>query len=342
MLYLPPPSRTPNRYSAVDALRTLAIVLVMVAHYIPDNFWGQNGIEGVYIFFVCSGFLIARTTANRESLYSLNVGAFYRRRFARLVPLLLLTIALATLANYVLPLDRYLSATLYVDNPQWLIPFIPFAWVWRHWAQPAFGIKGLFWGLLWTLGCEFHFYLVFPWLMRWAGNQKRASWALLAIIVVGVMSSLWAVTRSAESIEWLHTNPFNAYALIAMGVLLHFALCDEGGHRWAPYCLGVGSLCLMVSIAWLNYALRWQAEIAPWLVGVSTIALLYGLLARKVRFPKWLCLPGTLCYGLYLWHPFAQYLLWSRFGLIGYLLGSFAIACTSYGVFEKQLQNRLR
>ncbi len=53
-----------------------------------------NGQFGVQIFFAVSGFLIMSTAMRRwGSLAQVNVGDFYKLRFARIAPLLLLLLA---------------------------------------------------------------------------------------------------------------------------------------------------------------------------------------------------------------------------------------------------------
>ena len=53
-----------------------------------------NGYEAVVVFFVISGFLITGNALRRwRALHDIELGAFYWRRFSRIVPCLLLLIA---------------------------------------------------------------------------------------------------------------------------------------------------------------------------------------------------------------------------------------------------------
>jgi len=97
-----------SRLDGVDLLRGLAILLVLLNHvnmrlvlaHIPYGaalppfllsmlVW--NGQTGVQIFFAISGFLITATSIKRwRDLSGLRPLDFYRIRFARIAPLLLL------------------------------------------------------------------------------------------------------------------------------------------------------------------------------------------------------------------------------------------------------------
>ncbi|HVC89942.1 MAG TPA: acyltransferase family protein [Acidobacteriaceae bacterium] len=104
-------ARSWARLDAVDLLRGLAIFFVLMNHVnmrllgahveytqgVPRQLvyslvW--NGQFGVQIFFAVSGFLIMSTAMRRwGSLAQVNVGDFYKLRFARIAPLLLLLLA---------------------------------------------------------------------------------------------------------------------------------------------------------------------------------------------------------------------------------------------------------
>ena len=115
----------------IDGLRAVAVLLV-IFHHLGD--WGvtQGGFIGVDVFFVISGFLIAKqvythlesgpTTAMRFLAW------FYERRARRILPAMMFVSALTFLAAYVLFLpDRF---------TQFASPIVPVSCSWSPiWAS---------------------------------------------------------------------------------------------------------------------------------------------------------------------------------------------------------------
>ena len=68
----------------VDGLRSVAVLPVILFHAGFDIFSG--GFVGVDVFFVISGYLIARILQARMQDGTFAFVAFYRRRAARILP----------------------------------------------------------------------------------------------------------------------------------------------------------------------------------------------------------------------------------------------------------------
>ena len=96
-----------NHLPQIDGLRTIAVVLVMLAHwtsYIPG--FGEVmvplAIMSVNMFFVLSGFLISLILIKAREKASSNafiMKQFYIRRFLRIFPLYYIVIAGGLLLN---------------------------------------------------------------------------------------------------------------------------------------------------------------------------------------------------------------------------------------------------
>lgn len=93
------PDRQYRRLShepALDGIRGIAVLLVLVWHYIGDILlkpvpWIQSGHLGVDLFFVLSGFLITALMLNEHNRAgNISFSGFYRRRVFRLLPALVI------------------------------------------------------------------------------------------------------------------------------------------------------------------------------------------------------------------------------------------------------------
>src|SRR5690242_1776687 len=77
----------PSRMPALDGLRGLAVAGVIGVHV----YWLPGGWAGVDVFFTLSGFLITYLLLHeRQATGRIALGAFFRRRAARLLPALVL------------------------------------------------------------------------------------------------------------------------------------------------------------------------------------------------------------------------------------------------------------
>src|SRR5437868_5542125 len=66
---------------AVDGLRAIAVLAVMVYHARPE--WLPGGYAGVDVFFVISGFLITRIIVGELAAGRFRLGRFLERRARR-------------------------------------------------------------------------------------------------------------------------------------------------------------------------------------------------------------------------------------------------------------------
>ena len=113
-----------NRYvPEIDALRAVAVILVLFFHAYPMNVPG--GFIGVDIFFVISGYVISRTYLFKLLRRESTLPAFYMARFRRLTPALFASVGLTTIvALFVLfPDDLLRFATSLLAQPFYLQMF---------------------------------------------------------------------------------------------------------------------------------------------------------------------------------------------------------------------------
>jgi peptidoglycan/LPS O-acetylase OafA/YrhL len=140
----------------LDLLRAIAVTLVIISHWLPGshvlNRYTPNGMLGVVIFFVLSGYLITRIllslrVKSRQGLLLKGkaVRNFYVRRALRIVPLYFAVLGIVTA----------LDVGSFREN---------WAWHWTYLSNIYFyfhpgDISGYH---IWTLSVEEQFYLVWP------------------------------------------------------------------------------------------------------------------------------------------------------------------------------------
>src|SRR3954469_19419128 len=90
-----PPLNSANRFAHIDAMRAVAVGLVVVAHAGLDRV--VPGGSGVTIFFSISGFIITYLVLReRDSAGGFAVGHFYLRRALKLGPPLVVIVFIPT------------------------------------------------------------------------------------------------------------------------------------------------------------------------------------------------------------------------------------------------------
>ncbi|MEP6548867.1 MAG: acyltransferase [Gammaproteobacteria bacterium] len=254
-----------QRLDAVDALRGLAIFFVLLNHVnmrlfldkfpywkaIPDPLRSAlvwNGQNGVQIFFAISGFLITATSLRRwGALSSIHVRDFYRLRFARIAPLLLLLLGILSLLHsagtpgFIVSQDtgglgRALLAalTFHINVLEAQRGYLPGSW-----------------DILWSLSVEEMFYLCFPLICRWVRRDEWLMTLLAVFVALGpIARTLW--THGNET--WKEVSYLGGTDAIALGCLTALVLANL---RIAPRI----SLWLQITgITAIVYILGFAAE----------------------------------------------------------------------------------
>ncbi len=336
------------RNPGIDLLRGLAIVLVVFNHLglriplkrtalaevAPTWLLGRlnyNGYEAVFVFFVISGFLIAGNALRRRgSLERIDMRAFYARRFARIVPCLLVLVALLS----VLDLAGVRDYTITHANQS--LPHAILAALGLHlnWYEGQTGYLPGNWDVLWSLSIEEVFYLGFPLVCL----LTRVRAALVPILVLLALSMPWTHAALRGNEIWQEKAYLPGMAAIAIGVL--GALLASHWQRPPPRttCL-LGMLgALGLTVVMLDGGALWQLLRDGYLLVLagSTLCLLLASEQRQRRGPwqprrgwVWLRSWGRLSYEIYLSHMFVVFVVvrWYRWvdgdpqwGFLWYLL----------------------
>lgn len=314
-LFLGAPKSRHGQLDALDGLRGLAMIIVIVTHLAnarlipPEPGLAGSGKPAIYLFFVLSSYLLTRYLLNRPLSGFKSVDLWIdmgSRRVLRIWPLYLFVLLL----SWALTLAGVSSWHYQLDTPTLV----------RHLTLQ----QGQ--SVFWSIPVEFIFYLWLPPLAFGLALMRHKGWPLWAELLVLALSlaTAYAIWPPSEATE---NN-------IRVGQYLAVFLCgtyaarfDErlrangAGPRWLWGVLGLlGLAAWIVAIpsiyAWL-LALPYDRYVSHyWFIyyGVLWSVVLLAL----VHGPEWLKRPfkspmmrlfGVISFSAYLWHmPILQYM----------------------------------
>lgn len=147
-----------RRIGAIDGLRALAIAGVVLYHLRPSVLAG--GFLGVTVFLVITGFLATRSVMGALGRGSFSYGRYLLRRVVRLLPPVLVVVALTALATYLA--SPSLLPKVQADALPGSLFFSNWSYIFRQVSY--FQAAGLPSPLthLWYLGVVMQFYVVWP------------------------------------------------------------------------------------------------------------------------------------------------------------------------------------
>ena len=166
---------------ALDGLRALAVVAVMVYH--ANSAWLPGGFLGVEVFFVLSGYLITLLLlAEHDRDGSIDLRSFWARRARRLLPALF---AVLTLVAVVATLLR--PETLGKVRGDIIAGFFYGSNWFQLWVGAGYAASGDFAPLrhLWSLAVEEQFYLLWPLVMVAITRRRVIQVGRVVLIFVG-------------------------------------------------------------------------------------------------------------------------------------------------------------
>ncbi len=194
-----------RRFSALDGIRALAVLAVLLYH--AGISWMGGGLLGVDVFFVLSGFLITSLLC-RELVRTATVrlGRFWAQRARRLLPALVITILGVAVYAYAFRDSLDVSAVrgdalatlFYVANWHFILSDQ------GYFVQAAAPSPLLH---TWSLAVEEQYYLVWPLVVlavaRWFGVRAVAVAAVIgAVASASLMAALYAAGFSVDRLYY--------------------------------------------------------------------------------------------------------------------------------------------
>ena len=324
---------------AIDGLRAIAILIVLASHFVSEKIPGGFGVT---LFFFISGYLITRLLlAEHAASGSIAVLSFYVRRFRRLAPALIAMVLIVTACYWLLGWKtsgaEVSAALLYYMNYYSIVG----------------GDTPLPFGPLWSLAIEEHYYLLYPVLLLFGLQSKRA--LLIALIASCIAVLCWrvALTISGASDWRIYVGTDTRIDSIIFGAILAVAIDRYGAppvkFLWAVLA---GSIALILA-SFLIRSPIFRDTLRYTIQGLALAPILYIAMiepraaeARRLLLERPIMVwTGKISYSLYLWHfPILVMLKQSSLGpqvaVAVALPLSFLTAAASYYLVEMPIRTR--
>ena len=309
----------------IQAMRALAIVLVVLTHLWPTRFSG--GYVGVDVFFVISGFLItAHLMSELVRTGGVRLGRFYARRIRRLLPAAFTVLAASLVLVFAfLPYPRWernawevLSSAGYAEN--WFLASKSVNYSALNDAASAVQHY-------WSLSVEEQFYIVWPLIMVLAGTallrRRRGKGdveeigmrrrALTAIIIIGAISFVLSVVYTALAPAPAYFATFTRAWEFAIGGAVALASPHLRLPQLLRNILSVVGILLIAATGFLyDHTTPFPGAYAAVPVIGAALIIMAGTAAHGTRaVPLWhdrltatkpVQWLGAVSYSLYLWH----------------------------------------
>jgi peptidoglycan/LPS O-acetylase OafA/YrhL len=299
---------------ALEGLRGFALMGMLCFH--SQFSWAVGGFLPIATFFTLSGYLITSLfLVEWQRSGTIRLGPFWARRFRRLMPAALLTLAamplwaalFATADQRARLADDVLWSLFYLANWHFYLTDAAYAALFRA-PSPV--------QHFWSLAIEEQFYFVFPLVvffgLRVGGGSRAVLAAVLGTLAAAAVAwSIWLMQHGASIDRVYYGSDTRAPELLAGGLL---ALALHGRDIASPLlrrsirALGVVGL---VGMVWLwgtvHLEERWVYEGGFSAYTLLTVAVIAaglqeeGLVRRLLSNPvmRW---TGRVSYGAYLFH----------------------------------------
>jgi peptidoglycan/LPS O-acetylase OafA/YrhL len=295
-------------YPALDGLRGLAILLVLLYHNFGYVKLFEFGWLGVDLFFVLSGFLITdillQTKGQKNFLKN-----FYVRRVLRIFPIYYLCLFIFLVVMPRMSQPGSINFQYYEENQSWLWGYLQ-NWLYIAKQTPD-GSSHLV--HFWSLAVEEQFYLVWPLVVLFCRNLKQMLLVISAVLVFVLCARVGLWMKHVESVSYFNLFTFSRIDGLCIGCILSIVR-----HLESPFInrnmkkIAIG--LVLANAAFLVVKNLLGLDI-PYLgtFGYFSLAALFGILVYKIvesdnkgviayfnnRYLKFF---GKISYSLYVFH----------------------------------------
>jgi peptidoglycan/LPS O-acetylase OafA/YrhL len=293
-------SSVSHKVPELDGWRGLAILMVLISHFVGGEFFGWMGTFGVQLFFVLSGFFMS----NLLFIKHISLKQFFIRRFSRVYP----AFFVATLAFYFY--SSYKTVPYFVSYDE-LIATLTF---FRTYYPTQVGIWSAEWpiGHYWSLNVEEHSYIYLALLVLVTRHLtiKCLAPLLLVVSTLATIAFMYYYSRLPQSggSHWSLYSQCAAVGLLASAA--YRVIFDRYYHSWLDISPWVTVICFCIAVG-LSAPLMWSFSSTT--LASLFLAISINHLMSAPTFVKWiLALPilrwlGLMSFSLYLWQqPYFQ------------------------------------
>ena len=305
---------------AIDGLRAIAVVAVMIGHLNEEFLPG--GWLGVDVFFVISGYLITSLLLRERTFTGrVDLVGFWMARARRLLPALFLVLGAVLLAaRFIgLPARReavsgdVLSTIFYVANWRMLVSDEAY---FASIANPS-PLRHA-----WSLAVEEQYYLIFPplllLLLTLVRSRNRLALALTALATASAVLMGILYTPGLEPTRVYYGTDTRAFELLIGAVAGVLVLRSRGGRGPAPIAArtdAIARAAAPVALVLLLVTLVIGGSFPDVLFRGGLVVLCILVAVVVIAAASWEATPvqtvlaweplrriGLISYGLYLWH----------------------------------------
>lgn len=347
----------------VEGLRAVAILLVVAAHAGVGLLRG--GFIGVDVFYILSGYLITGLLVQeRATTGRLGFARFYARRLRRLLPALLLMLAVTCIVakQLVAPTELPLQLSNAKAAALWLSNFQFAFWNLDYFAPASSSALFLH---TWSLGVEEQFYLIWPLLIVLALGIRRHAYSSTDMTRLKWLFVFIFAASFALSLVWTYRLPLFAFYMMparawqfALGAGVFLAVGSPSfetgspvpGWPWVRWAGWIGLAMILFSAWFISPAAPYPGTWSLLPSFGAALVLVAGAChgGSSIRtFLSWRPMQaiGRVSYSWYLWHwpvlllgatvlDMARW--WNPLLLV---LLSLAIAALSYHFFETPIRH---